>query len=325
MRKLLLASAVSAALSLPMTAFAQTAPAASPAAAPASPHTFTGNFGLFSEYRFRGISQTFKRPALQGGFDYSHANGIYLGTWASNVSSNTYPNGNLEWDFYGGYKFELGKGVGIDLGGIYYYYPGSHTLPPVQPVPGFGAVGAVPESTKINNGELYIGATYSYFSAKYNRSLTNLFGLNNAMVTGFSTPVGITGATPATSLCGFQSDGQISASNCYGSAPGDSKGSGYTDLNFNYPFGDKWTFGLHAGHQTVKNWRQHSYTDWKISLNKEWEGLNFGLAYIATNAKREWYRYTTPNFAAPPAVGSAGQEIKDASSGTLLLSVSKTF
>jgi uncharacterized protein (TIGR02001 family) len=324
MRKLLLASAVSAAFSLPVAAFAQTAPAAAPAAAPTPPYTLTANAGLFSEYRFRGISQTFKRPALQGGFDFAHESGIYLGTWASNVSSNTYPNGNLEWDFYGGYKFEPTKGLGIDLGGIYYYYPGSHTLPGAgQPAPGFAPfVGAPAESTKIYNGELYAAASYSYFSIKYNRSLTNLFGLNNAMVTGYSNPVGISAATP---LCGFQSNGQAATSNCYTSAPGDSKGSGYTDLNFSYPFGDKWTFALHAGHQTVKNWSQNSYTDWKVGLNKEWEGLNFGVAYIATNAKREWYRYVTPGFVAPPGAGVAGQEIKDASSGVLVVSVSKTF
>jgi uncharacterized protein (TIGR02001 family) len=315
-----LAAAVMAAYSLPQTAFAQTAPAA----APASPHSFTGNVGLFSEYRFRGIAQTFKRPALQGGFDYAHANGAYLGVWGSNVSPNTYPNGNLELDFYGGYKFEVAKGLGIDLGGMYYYYPGSHTLPPNQPVPSFAPAGGVAESTKLYNGELYVGASYSYFSAKYSHSLTNLFGLNNALVTGYSNPAGIN-ATLGNQLCGLQSDGRAATNNCYNSAPGDSRGSGYTDLNFSYPFGDKWTVGLHAGHQTVKNWSQHSYTDWKVSLNKEWEGLNFGAAYIATNAKREWYRYTTPGFAAAPLPSNAGQEIKDASSGTLVLSVSKTF
>ena len=93
--------------------------------APASEHTLTGNFGLFSSYRFRGIDQTSGKPALQGGFDYSHASGFYAGNWNSNVSSGAgYPEGNLEMDFYGGYKASFGN-FGIDVGGLYYYYPGT--------------------------------------------------------------------------------------------------------------------------------------------------------------------------------------------------------
>ena len=62
---------------------------AAPAAAPAAPEpdfTFTGNVGLFSQYVFRGISQTNEKPAVQGGFDVSHKSGFYVGTWNSNVS-----------------------------------------------------------------------------------------------------------------------------------------------------------------------------------------------------------------------------------------------
>ncbi|MFC0667301.1 TorF family putative porin [Azotobacter chroococcum] len=53
----------------------------------AMPHSFTANLGLFSEYRFRGIDQTFGRPALQGGFDCSHASGFHAGNWNANLSS----------------------------------------------------------------------------------------------------------------------------------------------------------------------------------------------------------------------------------------------
>ncbi|SFA74226.1 TorF family putative porin [Azotobacter beijerinckii] len=48
----------------------------------AMPHTFTASLGPFSEYRFRGIDQTFDRPALQGGFDCNHAV-----NWNANVGS----------------------------------------------------------------------------------------------------------------------------------------------------------------------------------------------------------------------------------------------
>ncbi|SEI42651.1 conserved hypothetical protein [Azotobacter beijerinckii] len=72
----------------------------------AMPHTFTASLGPFSEYRFRGIDQTFDRPPLQGGFDCSHASGFHTGNWNSNLSSGPgyYPGGRLEKDFCGGDK-----------------------------------------------------------------------------------------------------------------------------------------------------------------------------------------------------------------------------
>ena len=49
-------------------------------------------------------------PAIQGGFDYAHASGVYLGTWGSSVSGNQYLGGNgMEWDLYGGYTQALGR------------------------------------------------------------------------------------------------------------------------------------------------------------------------------------------------------------------------
>jgi uncharacterized protein (TIGR02001 family) len=39
-------------------------------AAPASPHTFTGKIAPYSEYEYRGISQTSEDPALQLTLDY---------------------------------------------------------------------------------------------------------------------------------------------------------------------------------------------------------------------------------------------------------------
>src|ERR1700688_526838 len=61
---------------------AQTPPAGPSGAAPAPPppdNTVTSNVGLFSEYIFRGIAQTAGKPAVQGGFDWSHSSGFYAG------------------------------------------------------------------------------------------------------------------------------------------------------------------------------------------------------------------------------------------------------
>jgi TPR repeat protein len=70
MRKTILAASfVTVALALPGLALAQAAapaPAPAPAAAPTPPWTFTGNMSLVSDYRFRGITKTFGKAAMQG-------------------------------------------------------------------------------------------------------------------------------------------------------------------------------------------------------------------------------------------------------------------
>jgi len=158
MKKLYLAAAVAAAAAAPTAGFAQ-------AAAPASPHTFTANVGLFSEYVFRGIKQSGGQPAVQGGFDYSHASGFYLGTWASSISwlqdFKTYERSSVEWDFYGGYKGTFaGTDFGYDVGTLYYWYPGKK----------------VPGANSADTWEIYGALTWKFLSAKLSYSLTDYFG-----------------------------------------------------------------------------------------------------------------------------------------------------
>jgi uncharacterized protein (TIGR02001 family) len=93
MRKSILSLSVAAALTAPMLAAAQSA----------SP--VVGNMTIASDYRFRGISQTYLGPTIQGGIDYSHASGLYLGNWNSNVASQVFSGGSgIEMDFYGGWR-----------------------------------------------------------------------------------------------------------------------------------------------------------------------------------------------------------------------------
>jgi len=137
---------------------------------PASPHTLTGNIGVTTDYVFRGISQTQGGPAIQGGFDYSHASGFYAGTWASNVewvSTNDAvdpsikfykDNNSMEIDLYGGYKGSLGD-LGYDVGVITYYYPGDDV-----------AGGVDPDTT-----EVYVGASWKFLSAKYSHTVSDHF------------------------------------------------------------------------------------------------------------------------------------------------------
>lgn len=180
MRKTILFLSVAAAVAVPAIASAQQAAPA----APQSPHTITGNMALVSDYRFRGISQTFGLPALQGGFDYSHASGIYLGNWNSNISETAgFPNGNLEMDFYGGWKTSSGD-WGMDIGGIYYYYPGTNAAGNGHYTvinPTSGAVG----QGFVRNKELYIGGSWKFLSAKIYRSLGEYFSVPNTSGTWY--------------------------------------------------------------------------------------------------------------------------------------------
>lgn len=70
------------------------------------------NAALVSDYVFRGFSFTDNGPALQGGADYSHESGLYVGTWLSNVD---YFEEDIEYDIYVGYWMEA-NGLEIDLG-----------------------------------------------------------------------------------------------------------------------------------------------------------------------------------------------------------------
>jgi hypothetical protein len=297
MRKTIVAASLaSAALALPSLVAAQ---AAAPAAAPAPEYSFTGNLGLVSDYRFRGISQTFKEPALQGGFDFSHAaTGIYLGNWNSNVSSGAgFPGGNLEMDFYGGWKHSWGD-WGIDLGAIYYYYPGTNASATNPSVAAFsptnftvGRTGTTVHSGKVDNTELYIAGSWKWVSLKYSHALTDYF------------------STPGT------------------------KGTNYWDLGANYDLGGGWAIQGHVGWLNFKNQQNGDYTDWKIGVTKDINGWILGAAYIDTDAKGNCNAglgagpqpYCFSNGSLNPANANGYDKVKDVGKGTVVFSVSKSF
>ena len=93
----------------------------------ASDYSFSANVGIYSDYIFRGYTQTQGQPALQGGFDMSHASGFYAGTWASNVDWTTaggyMKDNSIEIDLYAGYATEV-SGLGVDAGLLQFIYPG---------------------------------------------------------------------------------------------------------------------------------------------------------------------------------------------------------
>jgi uncharacterized protein (TIGR02001 family) len=140
------------------------------------------NVGAVTDYRYRGISQTRLNPAVQGGIDYS-IGGFYVGAWASSIKWIKDAGGDApgEYDFYGGYKGEIAKGVGFDVGVLRYQYF-SHDLA-VSP----------------NTTELYGSLTFGPATLKYSHAVTNLFGFSDSknssyidLSAGFDVGAGVT-------------------------------------------------------------------------------------------------------------------------------------
>jgi uncharacterized protein (TIGR02001 family) len=130
----------------------------------------TGNLGLASDYRFRGISQSQNGPAVQGGVDYAHSSGLYIGNWNSSVSSQLYTNGaGVESDIYAGYKKDIYKGLTIDVGSYNYFFPNATNG----------------KNPNFNTQELFAGLGYGPASVKYSRSTSNYFGTQNSAGTQY--------------------------------------------------------------------------------------------------------------------------------------------
>lgn len=168
MNKSLLALASTLAIiALPHVAQAQTAPAAPAPAEAASPLSF--NVSLTSDYRYRGISQTRLKPAIQGGVDYALPAGFYIGAWASTIKwiKDAGGDANVELDLYGGYKGEITKDLTYDVGVLTYQYPRNH----------------LPTST--NTTEVYGALTFGPATLKYSHSVSNLFGFVDSKNSGY--------------------------------------------------------------------------------------------------------------------------------------------
>ncbi len=143
-------------------------------AAVADEHEISGNVALTTDYRFRGISQTNRDPAIQGGLDYAHESGLYIGTWASNVS---FTEGGTEIDAYAGWGTDLNESLALDLGVLYYAYPSDSDADYVELYASLGFFGATvglnysPEYT-------YDTGTYFYLYGAYSLPMGDVFTLD---------------------------------------------------------------------------------------------------------------------------------------------------
>ena len=169
MKKIILASAIAAAFVGSVAHAEEAVPET----------TVAYNVGVASEYRYRGISQSQKDPALSGGVDVTHnPTGFYAGAWAStikwtkatsNLAGTAYGSGDIEIDLYGGKRGEIVKDVTYDLGTLVYLYPNNKFNKNLAP-----------DYADATTWEIYgqVGYGPAYF--KYSYALTNLFGNVNS-------------------------------------------------------------------------------------------------------------------------------------------------
>ena len=246
-----------------------------PAAAP-EPSPITANVTITNDYRYRGITQSNYQPAIQGGFDYAHESGLYIGNWNSTINwvSNTTNNGvkaPIEMDFYGGFKKELiGEGFASDFGVLQYYYNQS---------------GSYPAGSMLNPNttELYAAQNFTFGPVtgfvKVNYSLTNIFGIPNS---GGSFYPDLT-ANYDTGIWGITLNGHVGYQYVAGQPNTPSGWSGATPNNI-------------------------SYTDWKLGATKDFGGgLSLSAAYVSTNANPSWWNtWTGTNGAANGSAGRPG-------------------
>ncbi len=259
-------------------------PAPAPSGAPAM--TATANVDLVSDYRFRGIDQTWGRPAIQGGADLSWPAGFYAGVWASNVSGNSYPGGSLEFDYYGGYNGKNNDDFSYTAGVYGYVYPGANFNKSACPSAAYPAPCSLP-STSLDTLEVNAGVTWKWVSYKLSISTGDYFGANAS-----------TGYAKGTS------------------------GTMYHDLTLTWPIADDLSLVAHVGHTDVKA-RYASvdpdYTDYRMTLSKTFtSGWNVSGAWAGAN-NDSFYRPPVGG------LSYANGQTRSVNRGVAIVQVGRTF
>ncbi|MFC5740076.1 TorF family putative porin [Dyella tabacisoli] len=217
--------------------------------------SLTGSVGISSDYMFRGLTQSWGRPVIQGGAEWAAPSGLVAGGSVSGVSEHSYPGGSMELDLYASY----GRAVNDDWSwraGVYgYIYPGAN----------LSKAGLSKRS--FNTAEANVAVSWKWFTLKYNRSLTDYFGVDTEQ--------------------GYRSD---------------SRGLGYFQLDASVPLADDWSVDLHAGHTHYNTTLAQplpsgavnpDYSDYGATLKYKFAGhwtASVGVTH-ATNA--DFYRNTS--------------------------------
>jgi len=82
----------------------------------------SGGFALLSDNRYRGVSLSDRRPALQADIAYDYTSGLYAGAVASTVYIEG-ASSSLSGEGYAGFAHPLSQRVSFDLGAARFLYP----------------------------------------------------------------------------------------------------------------------------------------------------------------------------------------------------------
>jgi uncharacterized protein (TIGR02001 family) len=286
------ASAV-ALLSAPIVASAQpmsdgkTLEAIDPAPPPLL--TVTGSASIASDYRFRGVSQSDREMAVQGGITIAHESGFYVGTWASNLAGwGTFGGANMELDLIGGYKAKLADNATLDVGLTWYMYPGG--------------------ANKTDFAELYAKLT------------------GNAGPATLTT--GVAYAPKQQAIGKWYNTGTDAANGVYNnpSAKDDNLylwGDGALGI-----VGTPFTAKAHVGHSWGQNGLGPNatavsptgrYWDWSLGADATYKNLTFNVSYVDTDISDREAAYLRPSF-------SKGQDgTGNIAGGTVVVSLTAAF
>jgi uncharacterized protein (TIGR02001 family) len=133
-------------------------------------------------------------------------NGFAAGLWASSISERSYPGAAMELDLYASFGTAFNDDWSWRAGLYGYVYPGGNLD---QATPAL-------RSRSFNTLEANAALTWKWLTLKYNRSLTDYFGIDTEQ--------------------GYD---------------GDSKGTSYLQLDAAIPFNDQWSLALHAAHTDI--------------------------------------------------------------------------
>lgn len=246
---------------------------------------FVGRAGFVSDYVYRGQTQTFGGPAVQGEMKFyispKAEEGFYVSMFGSNVDATTAPNGaGLELDFATGYVYKANKDLSFKLELLNIRYPGSYA----------------PEETKDSLDVLEIGPTISYkwFTFFWSYSISNFHGVNQNLAPSFFTPL---------------------------PPNGNSKGSWYTEASIKLPIPntrEKFNVLANIGYQYVRNYTALNYTTVgggiSYEIPEEFGGLILSVNACTTNGKKRYYT----------VVNESGQS-KNVGASKFWVGVSKEF
>jgi len=232
----------------------------------ASDFTVAGSAAITSDYRFRGVSQTDRAMAVQGGLTLSHASGLYTGVWASNLSGwGTFGGANMELDLIAGYKVTLSDAAALDVGVTWYMYPSG--------------------ADKTDFAELY---------AKLNGSVGPAALTAGVAYAPKQQALGRWYFTGADAAAGVYNNPGAKDDNLYvwGDAALPIAGTPITaKAHLGYSKGNK---GLGPNATSVAPTGE--YLDWSVGTDIAWRKLTLNLSYVGTDISSREAAYLRPSF-----------------------------